>query len=149
MKQQNPRFGSPRIAQQISKTLGIEINKDTVRRVLGKHYRPGSNDGVPSCQTLISHLTDSFRNMSRSQFELRLLNNHRILGALSPFTRQIIGCDIYLGHVDQIVCSPLFESATLMMKTQKPFDPHHDPPLHRRCQELGGVAFCFVRASRL
>ncbi len=45
MKKRNLRFGSPRIAQQISKTFGIEINKDTVRRVLAKHYRPGSNDG--------------------------------------------------------------------------------------------------------
>ena len=44
MKQRSPRFGCPRIAQQISKTFAIEINKDIVRRVLAKHYRPGSND---------------------------------------------------------------------------------------------------------
>ncbi len=34
MKRRNPRFGSPRIAQQIAYSFGIEIDKDVVRRVL-------------------------------------------------------------------------------------------------------------------
>ena len=33
MKRRNPRYGYPRIAQQISKAFGIEIDKDVVRRV--------------------------------------------------------------------------------------------------------------------
>ncbi|MGB5670703.1 MAG: helix-turn-helix domain-containing protein, partial [Sedimenticolaceae bacterium] len=40
MKQRNPRFGCPRIAQQINKAFGVNINKDVVRRVLAIHYRP-------------------------------------------------------------------------------------------------------------
>ena len=39
-KRRNPRFGSPRIAQIISHTFGIEINKDVVRRILETHYKP-------------------------------------------------------------------------------------------------------------
>ncbi len=32
LKRRNPRFGCPRIAQQINKAFGIEIDKDVVRR---------------------------------------------------------------------------------------------------------------------
>jgi putative transposase len=33
MKQRNPRWGCPRIAQQIALAFGIDINKDVVRRI--------------------------------------------------------------------------------------------------------------------
>ena len=39
-KSRNPSWGCPRIAQQPSLTFDVEINKDVVRRVLAKHYRP-------------------------------------------------------------------------------------------------------------
>lgn len=39
IKQRNPRFGCPRIARIISYSLGIEIDKDVVRRTLRNHYR--------------------------------------------------------------------------------------------------------------
>ena len=41
LKQRNLRFGCHRIAQQITKAFGIDIDKDVVRRVLAAHYRPG------------------------------------------------------------------------------------------------------------
>jgi hypothetical protein len=40
MKRRNPRFGYQRIAEQIALAFDIEISKDTVRRILAKHYRP-------------------------------------------------------------------------------------------------------------
>src|SRR6267142_6460039 len=36
----NPRIGCPRIAQEIARAFGTDIDKDIVRRVLAKHYRP-------------------------------------------------------------------------------------------------------------
>jgi putative transposase len=39
-KRRNPRVGCPRIAQEIAHAFGIDIDKDIVRRVLAKHYRP-------------------------------------------------------------------------------------------------------------
>ena len=39
MKQRNPRFGCPRITQQINKAFGVDIDKDVVRRILAAHYR--------------------------------------------------------------------------------------------------------------
>jgi putative transposase len=44
LKQRNPRFGCPRIAQQINNAFGIDIDKDVVRRVLAAHYQPSSDD---------------------------------------------------------------------------------------------------------
>src|ERR1035441_2033335 len=34
LKQRNPQFGCPRIAEQLAKTFGIQMDKDVVRRVL-------------------------------------------------------------------------------------------------------------------
>ncbi len=48
MKQHNPVWGCPRIAQQIALAFGIEINKDMVRRILAAHYRPDPNWTGPS-----------------------------------------------------------------------------------------------------
>jgi len=59
MKRRNPRFGCVRISQQISHAFGVEIDKDVVRRVLAKHYRPGdSGTGGPSWLTFIAHAKD-------------------------------------------------------------------------------------------
>jgi hypothetical protein len=38
MKQRNPNWGCPRIAQQITLAFHIQIDKDVVRRVLARHY---------------------------------------------------------------------------------------------------------------
>ena len=40
MKQRNPTWGCPRIAQQIALAFDIPIDKDVVRRILASHYRP-------------------------------------------------------------------------------------------------------------
>lgn len=43
-KQRNPRFGCPRIAQQINLAFGLELDKDVVRRILATDYKPASNN---------------------------------------------------------------------------------------------------------
>src|SRR6476646_8927682 len=58
-KRRNPRWGCPRIAQQLSLAFGVEIDKDVVRRVLNVHYRPESGSGGPSWLTFLGHTKDS------------------------------------------------------------------------------------------
>ena len=48
LKQRNPSFGCPRIAQQINLAFGIHIDKDVVRRVLATHYPTNKGNGGPS-----------------------------------------------------------------------------------------------------
>jgi putative transposase len=49
MKRRNPRFGCPRIAQEIAHTFGVDINKDVVRPVPGPGS--GAHRGSPSSDT--------------------------------------------------------------------------------------------------
>lgn len=59
MKRRNPRFGCPRIAQQINLTFGLALDKDTVRRVLAAHYKRDPSNRGPSWPTPIGHAKDS------------------------------------------------------------------------------------------
>ena len=75
MKRRNSRFGCPRIAQEINKAFGINIDKDVVRRVLEKHYRPGPDSGQgPSWLTFIGHLKDSLWSIDLFRCESILHN---------------------------------------------------------------------------
>ncbi len=79
MKRRNPRFEYPRIAQQISKAFGIEIDKDVVRRVLAKHYRPEPGGSGPSWLTFIGHLKDSLWSVDLLRCESITLKSHWVL----------------------------------------------------------------------
>ena len=48
MKQRNPRYGCPRIAQQTNLAFGLNLDTDTVRRVLAIHYKPDPGHRGPS-----------------------------------------------------------------------------------------------------
>jgi hypothetical protein len=45
MKQRNPRWGCPRIAEQITLAFNLAIDKDVARRILAYHYWPGQSPG--------------------------------------------------------------------------------------------------------
>src|SRR5208283_5982062 len=59
MKQRNPNWGCPRIAQQIALAFHIPIDKDVARRILAHHHRPGQGSGGPSWLTFLGHMKDS------------------------------------------------------------------------------------------
>ena len=87
MKRRNSRFGCPRIAQEINKAFGINIDKDVVRRVLEKHYQPGPDSGHgPSWLTFIGHLKDSLWSVDFFRCESILLNTHCVLVVMDQFT---------------------------------------------------------------
>jgi len=65
MKKRNPRFGCPRIAQQINLSFGLDFNKDVVRRILATHYRPDPSNRGPSRLTTLGHAKDRIRALCR------------------------------------------------------------------------------------
>ena len=73
-KQRNPRFGCPRIAQQINKAFGID--KDVVRRVLATYYRPGSGDSGPSWLSFLGHSKDCLWSIDLFRCESIHLKSH-------------------------------------------------------------------------
>ena len=91
IKRRNPRIGCPRIAQEIAHAFGIDINKDIVRRVLAKHYRPEAGTDGPSWLSFIGHMKDSLWSVDLFRCELILLRSHWVMVVMDVFTRRIIG----------------------------------------------------------
>lgn len=112
MKRRNPRFGSPRIAQQIAKAFGIEIDKDIVRRVLAKHYRPQPEDSGPSWLTVLGHMKDSLWSVDLFRCESILLKSHWVMVVMDQHTRRIIGFGVQAGNVDGAALCRMFNRAT-------------------------------------
>jgi putative transposase len=127
MKRRNPRWGCPRIAQQISLAFGAEIDKDLVRRVLGVHYRPESHSGGPSWLTLIGHTRDSLWSCDLFRCESATLRTHGILVVMDQCTRRIIGFGVHRGIVDGMALCGMFRCAIGGHGPPKYLSSDHDP----------------------
>ncbi|MGB5179645.1 MAG: helix-turn-helix domain-containing protein [Gammaproteobacteria bacterium] len=75
LKHRKPRFGCPRIAQQINKTFGTNIDKDVVRRILAVHYRPGPGNAGPSWLSFLGHIKDSLWSIDLFRCVLNCIAN--------------------------------------------------------------------------
>ena len=108
MKYRNPRFGYQRIADQISLTFDVDLDKDVVRRVLAKHYRskPGSNG--PSWLTFLGHTNDSLWSVDLFRCESLILKSHWVMVIMDQSTRRIIGFAAYGGTVDRAMACRMF-----------------------------------------
>lgn len=100
MKQRNPQFGSRRIAQQLSITFGIDLDKDIVRRVLAKHYRPKPGSGGPSWLTFLGHTKDSLWSADLFRCESLWLKTHWVMIVMDQHTRRIVGFAVQPGTLD-------------------------------------------------
>jgi len=110
MKQRNPQFGCPRIAQQINKAFGIDIDKDVVRRILAAHYRPGSGNSGPSWLSFLGHMKDSLWSIDLFRCESIHLKSHWALVVMDQSTRRIIGFGVHAGDVDGIALCHMFNT---------------------------------------
>jgi len=111
MKQRNPRFGCPRIAQQINKAFGVDINKDVVRRILATHYRPGSGNSGPSWLNFLGYSKDSLWSIDLFRCESIHLKIHWVLVVMDQFTRRIVGFSVHASDVDGIALCHMFNTA--------------------------------------
>src|SRR6266850_3159927 len=111
MKQRNPSWGYPRIAQQIALAFDIQIDKDVVRRILATHYRPKPDAGGPSWLTFIGHLKDSLWNLDLFRCESVTLRTHWVLVVMDQFTRRIVGFGVHRGVVDGVALCRMFKSS--------------------------------------
>ena len=110
MKRRNPRFGCPRIAEQINKAFGTDIDKDVVRRVLAMHYRPFPSTGGdgPSWLTVIGHAKDSLWSADLFCCESMLLTTHWVMVVMDQYTRRIIGFGVQKGDPDGAAVCRMF-----------------------------------------
>lgn len=112
MKQHNPRYGCPRIAQQINLAFGLGLGKDTVRRILAAHYKPEPGDRGPSWLTTIGHAKDSLWSVDLFRCESILLKSHWVMVVMDQYTRRIIGFAVHAGTVDGPMLCRMFNDAT-------------------------------------
>jgi transposase InsO family protein len=127
MKRRNPRFGCPRIAQQINKAFGLEIDKDVVRRVLAKYYKPDPGSSGPSWLTLIGHMKDSLWSVDLFRCESIVLRTHWVMVVMDQHTRRIIGFGVQVGAVDGIALCRMFAEAIAGMGSPKCLSRDNDP----------------------
>src|SRR5262252_6032038 len=85
MKRRNPTWGCPRIAQQITLAFGVDIDKDVVRRILGKHYGLESGSGGPSWLTFLGQGKDSLWSMDLFRGESLSLRTYWVLVVMDQF----------------------------------------------------------------
>jgi len=97
MKQRNPNWGCPRIAQQMALAFHIQIDKDVVRRILARHYRPGQHSDGLSWLTFLGHMKDSLWSMDLFRCESATLRTHWVLVVMDQYTRRIIGFGVHAG----------------------------------------------------
>src|SRR5271169_3718455 len=131
MKQRNPKWGCPRIAQQIASAFNIQIDKDVVRRILDHHYRPGQNSSGPSWLTFLGHMKDSLWSMDLFRCESATLRTHWVLVVMDQFTRRIIGFGVHAGTVDGVALCRMFNRAIRGQRGMPRYLSSDNDPLYR------------------
>jgi len=131
MKQRNPTWGCPRIAQQIALAFDIPIDKDVVRRIIASHYRPGQDSGGPSWLTFIGHLKDSLWSADLFRCESAVLRTHWVLVVMDQYTRRIIGFGLHAGAVDGNALCQMFNHAIRGHRSIPKYLSSDNDPLYR------------------
>ncbi|MGS2724647.1 integrase core domain-containing protein [Porticoccus sp. GXU_MW_L64] len=108
IKLRNPRFGCPRIAQQINLAFGLSIDKDVVRRILTKHYKSDPKNKGPSWLTTLGHTKDSLWSLDLFRCESIHLKSHWVLVVMDQCTRRIVGFAAHQGSPDGPALCRLF-----------------------------------------
>lgn len=128
MKSRNPKFGYFRIAQQISHAFGVQIDKDVVRRVLAKHFRPDdTNTDAPSWLTFFAQTKDSLWSVDLFRAESILLRSHWIMLVMDVFSRRIVGFGVEPAHIDGVSVCRMFNHAIAGQPRPKRLSTDHDP----------------------
>jgi putative transposase len=123
----NPRFGCPRIAQQISRAFGLDIDKDVVRRILANHPHPQFRGQGPSWLCAIAEARDSLWSVDLFRCESILLKSFWVMVVMDVFTRRIVGFGVEPAHIDGISICRMFNHARCGQPLPKRLSSDHDP----------------------
>jgi putative transposase len=127
MKQRNPRWGCPRIAQQITLAFGIPIDRDVVRRILAARYEPTPHSAGPSWLSALGHAKDSLWSVDLFRCESAVLHTYWVLVVMDHWTRRIVGFGVHGGVVDGVALCRMFNHATRGESLPTYLSADHDP----------------------
>jgi putative transposase len=131
MKHRNPNWGCPRIAQQITLAFNIQIDKDVIRRILARQYRPLQYSDGPSWLTFLGHMKDSLWSIDLFRCESAMLRSHWVLVVMDQYTRQIIGFAVHAGTVDGVALCRMFTRAIRGQHWMPKYLSSDNDPLYR------------------
>jgi putative transposase len=141
MKQRNPNWGCPRIAQQLALAFHIPIDKDVVRRILAHQYRPAQPSGGPSWLTFLGHMKDSLWSMDLFRCESATLRTYWVLVVMDQYTRRIIGFGVHAGTVDGVALCRMFNRALRGHRWMPKYLSSDNDPLYRFHQWQANLSF--------
>jgi putative transposase len=127
MKQRNPSWGCPRIAQQIALAFGISIDRDVVRRIQAARYEPTPESAGPSWLTVLGHAKDSLSSVDLFRCESAVLHTYWVLVVIDHWTRRIVGFGVHRGVVDGVALCRMFNRATRGQSLPTYLSADHDP----------------------
>ena len=130
MKRRNPRLGCRKLAEQIVSAFGVELNKDVVRRILLRYYRP--KGGGPSWLTVIAHSKNHLWSVDLFRCESMLLKSYWVMVVMDVFTRRIVGFGVGAAHLDGPAVCWMFNRAIVRQAMPKYLSTDHDPPFRFR-----------------
>jgi len=119
--------GCPRIAQEIARAFGIDIDKDIVRRVLAKHYRPEAGTDGSSWLSFIGHIKDSLWSVDLFRCESILLRSHWVMVVMDVFTRRIIGFGVERADPGGASICRMFSQIIAGKSLPRHLSSDHDP----------------------
>ena len=131
MKQRNPYWVCPRIAQQIGLAFHIQIDKDVVRRILANRHRPGQGSGGPSWLTFLGHMKDSLWSIDLFRCESATLRSHWVLVVMDQYSRRIIGFGVHAGTVDGVALCRMFNRGIRGQRWMPKYLSSDHDPLYR------------------
>ena len=126
-KRRNPYFGCRKIAEQISNAFGIELNKDVVRRILIRYYRPGPDGGGPSWLSVIGRARDRLWSVDLFRTESVLLKSYWVMVVMDVYTRRIVGLGVVPANLDGIRVCRMCTHAIARQTLPKRLSSDHDP----------------------
>ncbi|HJR68945.1 MAG TPA: integrase core domain-containing protein [Gammaproteobacteria bacterium] len=128
MKRRNPRFGYRRIAEQLALVFDVEIDKDVVRRVLAKRYRPDRGDDNPSWLSFLGNAKDSLWSVDLFRCESLALRTHWVMVVMDQCTRRLVGFAAHAGAPDgPAVCRMLARAIAGAGELPRQLSTDHDP----------------------
>jgi transposase InsO family protein len=107
--------------------FGVDIDKDEVRRILGKYYGSEPGSGSPSWLTFLGQAKDSLWSIDLFRCESLSLRTHWVLVVMDQFTRRIIGFGIHRGPVDGPSLCSMLRRAIQGQGLPKYLSTDHDP----------------------
>ena len=111
----------------MTRTFGIDIDKNVVYRVLAKHYRPTSGGTGPSWLTFIGHAVDSLWSVDLFRCESIVLQTYWVLVIMDQFTRRVVGFGVHCGAVTGVDLCRMFNAAIHGQRVPRHLSTDHDP----------------------